>query len=267
MEQNNYLISLGARVVEERSKRKMNQVEFYRFLFPDNPKEEETIKKKMNKIENAKQKTIDFDFVYVLCEKCNLGLDYLFGKQVDFKCHEIEFVNGYTGLSANSIEQLHEWKKGLDDDIDINLFKDGFLYLDGNDIDPDYLFNRVEKKKTGIQFIKIINYLFEGGEESKGKRKEKYSNLSILYSIYNMCLSTPKEIMGISNVTPNNYEPISRLNQIESCYIKPYDDGSILLRDSEDVWRPVNSRDLIIQMAKNKLDKQLDRLIEHINKQ
>ena len=160
MERIGYLISLGEKVVKERTKKKMNQVDFYRYLFPDSDKEDETIKKKMNKIENAKQRSIDFEFVNVLCEKCDLSIDYLFGRQTEFKNHQSEFVNSYTGLSANSIEQLHEWKKNLEDNVNTRILTDGYWHTGESDIDPDDLFDRAHKKKEALHFIEIINYLF-----------------------------------------------------------------------------------------------------------
>ena len=265
MERISYLISLGEKVVEERTKKKMNQVDFYRYLFPDSDKEDETIKKKMNKIENAKQRSIDFEFVNVLCEKCDLSIDYLFGRQTEFKNHQSEFVNSYTGLSANSIEQLHEWKKNLEDNVNTRILTDGYWHTGESDIDPDDLFDRAHKKKEAQHFIEIINYLFEDGEYKNNKKNEKYSNLSILYSIYDMCISKPKRIMGDSEYSQAERQAFLSEDQTVSNFVKPFGDGLIMICDNEEVWRPVNSRDLIIQLAKNRLDKQLDRLIEHIN--
>jgi hypothetical protein len=63
MELNGYLLAYGDCVRTERNKLKMSQVEFYNFLFPENTKEVENIKKKMNMIEKGKQKSL---FAFVL---------------------------------------------------------------------------------------------------------------------------------------------------------------------------------------------------------
>ena len=71
--------------------------------------------------------------------------------------------------------------------------------------------------------------------------------------------------MGDSEYSQAERQALLSEDQTVSNFVKPFGDGLIMICDNEEVWRPVNSRDLIIQLAKNRLDKQLDRLIEHIN--
>ena len=74
--------AFGELVRTERKRLKLSQVDFYLFLFPDTNKAEETIKKKMNSIENGKQKSIDFDFLLAVCQKCDVSADYILGMNI-----------------------------------------------------------------------------------------------------------------------------------------------------------------------------------------
>ena len=65
MELINHPRRFGNTVRSIRKKKHMNQIEFYKYLFPDTDKEDENIKKKMNKIENGKQSSVDFDFFLI----------------------------------------------------------------------------------------------------------------------------------------------------------------------------------------------------------
>ena len=80
-----------------------------------------------------------------------------------------------------------------------------------------------------------------------------------------MCISKPKRIMGDSEYSQAERQALLSEDQTVSNFVKPFGDGLIMICDNEEVWRPVNSRDLIKKKKKNRLDKQLDRLIEHIN--
>ena len=96
----------------------MNQIEFYKYLFPDTDKEDENIKKKMNKIENGKQSSVDFDFFLALCHKCDVSSDYLIGKD-SYENFDIKQVCEYTGLSEAAVKQLHKWQTDANNGADL----------------------------------------------------------------------------------------------------------------------------------------------------
>lgn len=75
-----------------------------------------------------------------------------------------------------------------------------------------------------------------------------------------MCVSKPKYISGnpvfLSKIVQEN---------IHSNAIEPQAKGTVTICNSNDVWSIVNAKDLMIQLAKNNIDKQMDRLIEYVN--
>ena len=62
-----YLKTLAKLVRSIRKKMRMNQVEFYNFLYPENPYTDENKKKKMNALERVKSKMVDWDLLLTLC--------------------------------------------------------------------------------------------------------------------------------------------------------------------------------------------------------
>lgn len=67
---------------------------------------------KLSQLENGDPEA--FDSVSLgqwnsLCEMFNVDFDYLTGK-IDCKTHDLQFIHDYTGLSEESIKDLHLWK-------------------------------------------------------------------------------------------------------------------------------------------------------------
>ena len=194
MESNCYLIAFGNCVCEIRRAMKKNQVEFYNYLYPDNDKTEENIKKKMNAIENGKQKSLDLDFVLTMCHKCDVSADYIFSLRKDYSNYDLEFVCGYTGLEEKAVKQLHEWKMASDNGADLSMIGEVFT-----GVDVDEQIKRTYAKQSGVLFLRIINYLFKDGVR-KDRRfpggKKRFSNLSLLHSIYMLSMSEPELLAG-----------------------------------------------------------------------
>ena len=111
------LIRLGEYIRGQRDSMKLNQVDFYKFLFPEKDLNDENIKKKMNAIENGKGKEMNYELIFRLHEKFDLSIDYLFGFQTEFPNYDNKAACEYTGLAPESIKQLHFWSKYLHKEI------------------------------------------------------------------------------------------------------------------------------------------------------
>ena len=114
---NPYLVKIGEIVKAERNKRKMSQKAFYEFLFPGDYWDDKGIRSKMHDIEHGVVKFIDPVFLQALHDKCNLGMDYIFGFETEFPNHENEQASAYTGLSSKTVEILHELEVAKDASI------------------------------------------------------------------------------------------------------------------------------------------------------
>ena len=264
MELISYLLRYGECVRTERSKMKMSQVEFYNYLFPGNTKEEENIKKKMNMIENGKQKSLDLEFLLALCHKCSVSADYILGIDKDYSNHEIEFVCNYTGLEENAVKHLHRWCVGKNNGADPSKIDEVYI---GDEGEQEYW--RRYEKQIGIQFLRIINYLFKEGKRKKTKgdlHKGKYSNLTILHSLYLLCMSKPERVFGHLVATEDDYtlwNLINRSPHASYCiYLDPQ--KPIHLQDDSKVWYPFQAKEILEQIARNRLNKDLDWLIEQV---
>ena len=159
----NHLKQIGDCVKRERNKRKMNQLEFYRFLYPGSNLANEGIKSYMNDIENAKRKKIDPDFLLELHEKCDLGMDYIFGYETEFPNHESENASNYTGLSVETIELLH--KLALAKKAEIPSLEPGM-----NDEDSKDTLTTLKKDKDFIKPSTKVNLEFELVEVENGMK-------------------------------------------------------------------------------------------------
>lgn len=266
MEENSYLYNLGNAIRRERNNLHMNQNEFYDFLFPYHDKEPENVKKIMNAIENGKRKSIDIAFVEQVCKKCNVSMDFLFDSASNYRNHEIEFVCQYTGLNENVVMQLYEWNTDKNNGSDLSLIGKAYFEKDEAEVYKAY------RKQSAIQFLSIINLLFDKGEQSverKGKlRKEKYSNLSVIHAIYRMCMSQPKELSAKllesefeENYVLRNYPIRGKLDDV-TVQLDP--SKLMFIMDSGDVIHPLNLKSVLEDLARKQLNKRLDELISRV---
>ena len=131
MEYLNYLENFGKLVKSLRTscKPKLSQVDFYKSLIPNSGKEDENIKKKMNKIENGKEKNIDLELLAAIQNKYDFSLDYIFGLTKDYTNYDNKHYCEYFGLDEKAIKNLH--KLSLNKDfIENNFFTlANFCYL------------------------------------------------------------------------------------------------------------------------------------------
>lgn len=247
MEVKSYPILIGERVFKERKQRKMTQEDFYHFLFPDNDKSPETIKKKMNSIENGKQKDVDFLFLEALCEKCDISMDSIL-KKSNYSNHNMEFVCQYTGLEENTVKQLHKWSKSMKSGASIN------------DEDPHSWW----LKQEASEFLFIVNYLFKSGKRSKKdpyyKIFPEFSNLTILHSIYLMTVEHPVYISGMryyeDDDTKYSFEEKERVCIDAKKYIS--------MEDSSGALWPVETTEILKHLAQKRLEKDLESLSKQI---
>ena len=268
MEYNSYLLCFGENVRSIRKEKGMNQVEFYNYLFPNNSKEIENIKKYMNAIENGKKKSIDFSFFVAICSKCEISSDYLLGFAKDYSSHELEFVCQYTGLENYAAQQMHQWNQEKNNGADLSMI--GGVYS-GDDGEKEM--EKAYAKQSAIKFLKIINYLFKGGAETlsvkRKKQERKYSNLSILHAIYQMSMVSPEIIRGEAVYDDNDTVDILvedypylkyELSKVKMDATKP-----LFLEDNNKVWYTFHPKEVLENIAKKHLDEALDRLISHLN--
>ena len=269
----NHLIIFGDIVKKERRRLKMNQIAFYNYLFPGNTKEEETIKKKMNKIENGKQKSVDFDMLFAICQKCGVSADYILGLRNDYRNHENEFVCSFTGLNETAVDQLHRWNNDKNNGADLSMIGKAFYTSE------EPLVMNAYKKQTAVIFLRIINYLFKEGElpdDNKSKKSKPYSNLQILHALYLMCMAQPKTLAG----TYNSDESDLLTELLSEDFLDPYTkqiitrslshlklDASkpMFMEDDNDVIYLISMKEILEQIARRKLDKGLDQLIASVN--
>lgn len=264
MESNSYLLEYGDRVRTIRRSRHLSQVAFYNYLYPGNNKNEENIKKKMNAIENGKEHSLDLDFLLTMCHRCDLSADHIFGLDKDYSNHELKFVCEYTGLEENAVKKLHTWNKDRNNGADTSKIDEAFW---GDEGEAEW--HKMIDRQTGTQFLKILNYLFKEGERKNSRKpggKEKYSNVRILHSLYLLCMSKPEQLLGTMLEDSLTKELLEQYPWMASEPKTVRLDGTkpLLLQDSSKTWYPIITKDLIEQMAKNKLSKDLDWLIEQV---
>ena len=267
-----HLTAFGELVRTERKRLKLSQVDFYLFLFPDTNKAEETIKKKMNSIENGKQKSIDFDFLLAVCQKCDVSADYILGIKPDYRNYTNEYICNYTGLNENAVSFLHGWSVDKNNEADLSLIGEAFWEEHEEEV------NKAYKKQTAITFLRIINYLFMEGElpaDNTRKTRETYCNLRILHSLYLMCMAKPISITGTPVIDDadllNEYLNNDLCDPFARHYIwelmHPNLDGSrpVFMEDDNHVHYPVSMKDVLEQIARRQLDRNLDQLIAAVN--
>lgn len=250
MEYISYLENLADIVRLERKERNMNQINFYKFLFPNTDKEDENIKKKMNAIENAKLKNIDFEFINNLCDKCDICPDYIFMKNISYRNHELETICNYTGLSQDAAIILHEFQVEKNNGADLSLLKRVAIGDESKELEKANL------KSTSINMLTIINYLLSHREAKDYPNiKSNETNLTIIYDIYRYCIGLPEILNGVPTEESANMielSPICRMNFDLS--------KETLMKDSEETWSTFDARKLYKQIAKEDLMKDLDKL-------
>ncbi len=265
--------AFGKLIKNERKRLNMNQIAFYNFLFPGNEKEEETIKKKMNKIENGRQKSVDFDMLLAVCQKCDVSADYILGLKNDYRNHANEFVCSYTGLDEKAVRQLHKWNNDKNNGADLSRIGKAFWGTEESEVISAY------NKQTATIFLRIINCLFKEGElpaKNNKKAKEPYSNLRILHSLYLLCMAKPKSLTGTAIIDEAELLDEKQLENIRDPYarylvselrehLKLDGTKTVFMEDDNDVVYPVFVKDILEQIARRKLDRGLDQLIASVN--
>lgn len=243
----NHLKQIGDCVKRERNKRKMNQLEFYRFLYPGSNLANEGIKSYMNEIENAKRKKIDPDFLLELHEKCDLGMDYIFGYETEFPNHESENASNYTGLSVETIELLH--KLALAKKAEIPSLEPGM-----NDEDYKNRCNMLNDKQEADWILKIVEVLLtEDMETNEGS----LPNFNILFDLYMIAVMRPATLRGIEL---NSVEENDGLMQISGKYKDLYVD-SLYMKDTFGISHTINMDKVHQQIWKDKLYDDVKRFI------
>ncbi len=258
MEQYSHVINFGKSLRNIRKKKGMNQIEFYKFLFPENPPSEEAIRKKMNKVENGRQKSIDLDMFLLICDKCDVSADYLLGKEKDYSNYDRKIIGQYTGLSDNALKQLHKWSLAKNITVNDSCFDEAALVEDG-------LHDNTEvarmNKDSAMLFLGMFNLLFEGGKHTTTvndrKYEEAFSNLSIIHSLYMLCMDQPKIISG--HLTKEYIEENFGYSNLFDDYVQ-IDASRVTFEDEANVLFPLNVETVIHQYAWKRLETSVDLL-------
>ena len=239
-----YLEKMGECVKTERINRKMSQIAFYKYLYPDSNLTNESIKSYMNDIEKAKRKTIDPDFLLALHEKCNLGMDYVFGYETEFPNRENENASNYTGLSVRTIELLHELALAVS--TDIPALED----CEGKE-EWEQRCKLLSDKQGAEWILRIIEVLLtEDVETSEGS----YPNYSILFDLYMMAIMKPQKINGVV------VDPAEQGNGIPY-NTKEIDMNSLYMKDSFGFLHTIRIDEVHQQIWKDRLNADIERFI------
>ncbi len=262
MEQFDNLIDFGKCVRKIRKERHQTQVEFYRDLYPEICNSDYNIKKTMNKIENGKMVHLNTDFVIRLCKTCNVSSDYLLGIANNYTNHEIEFISNYTGLEETAITQLHTWNSDKHNGVDTTNIEEAFFAEDAEEHMKMY------RQLDGIAMLKIVNCLFKSGvRKSKKKGKtEKYSNISILYSLYLMSMAQPERLEA--HIIPDDYiEFLMKTNN----YLQSSLDSitidlnkTMILVDNNKTHYLLDPKKTLERIGRDNLNRGVDWLIEQV---
>lgn len=242
-----YLEQIADTVTKERKKRKMSQISFFNFLFPDNGLDEKNIKSKMNDIENSKRKTIDPDFLKALHEKCNLSMDYIFGYERIYPNHDNKTSCCYTGLSVDTVELLNKLAVAIKQDVPP---------IESNMSDEAYKY-RIEvlsRKQEAEWVLKILEVLLT---EDIDINNGTYANYNILFDLYMMSIMKPTGLRGIE-LNPEDED--FGLLELSSKYKDLYLD-SLYVLDSFGGCQNININTVHQQVWKNKLNSDLEKFI------
>ena len=262
METISYFYQFGNLVTELRKKKKMNQVQFYDYLYPDNGKTDENKKKIMNAIENGKYKTLDRDFFMKICITFDISADYALGMRNDYSNYDIKFICEYTGLEEPVVKQLHKLNMDKNNGADISKLDEAIV---GEDADEIY--HRMRDKHDAIRLLKIINSLFKEGtwkNPKKKGRKEPYSNMTIFTALSMLCMTKAETMMAYPSMERmTDEEKLFHLSRDQQHVSPVYLDAGecMMLEDSDKVWHFVKPKDLIDQYARRMLNESVERMI------
>ena len=241
-----YLERIGAIVKIERDSRDMSQIDFYNFLFPGNKLLTENIKSKMNDIERAKRKTIDPDFLLALHEKCNLGMDYIFGYETEFPNHENENACAYTGLSIETIELLHGLALAQNEERPS-------LNVDMSDADYEHRCMLISNKQEAEWILSMIEVLLTQDNSTDGT----YPNYKVLFDLYMMAVMKPNNLKG---VVLGSVGEDAGLAQVSREYKELYMD-SLYMNDSFGGFHQIDIERIHQQIWKETLITDIERFI------
>lgn len=262
MESNSHRIDFGEKVKSLRKKLNKNQIEFYKFLFPESDASEEAIKKKMHNIENGIQKSVDLEMFLRICDKCDISADYLLGKEKNYSNYDRKVIGNYTGLSDNVIKQLHEWNLAKKINISDYCFDEVALVEEGLHDDSEF---KKMNKDSAMLYLGMINLLFEEGKRTiivnNHKHEETFSNLSIIHSLYMLCMDQPKTIFGY--LTKDCIEEIFGNSKLFDNYVQ-IDASRVAFEDESNVLFPLNAENLMHQYAWKRLETAVDLLRDQI---
>ena len=220
MERHNHLKTMGKIVRETRKRNHMNQIDFYRELFPERELEEENIKKKMNAIENGKMKRVDIDLLLRLRDRFDVSLDYLFGFETEYPSYENKAASQYTGLSTEAVRQLRYWKRLKDKELpDLSAIED-------NAVNRKHYYEGINKRNEAKWILYFASQLL--GNRPENEEQEGVGDLPILHDLYMMSLE-PQTIMGVPEmVSKSNLslaEKIERTIKFDAAMVS-YQDGA-----------------------------------------
>lgn len=244
------LIALGKLIQSERNKRNMSQTKFYRFLFPLSVREDDNIRRIMREIEHGERKTVDYEFLIALHDKCELSMDYLFGYETEYPTHENKHVCEYTGLSAHTVDILHSY--ALWNNIDI---PDATNEMSDEELKARCI--NLSQKIESKWILNILDLLFT---EQKNKKKTMFPNMKILHEMYMMCASVPESVWGAIleevELAKTGQFLLDRTHEIKM--------DSLYMEDSFHAINPINIVELHQRMWRERLMNDLDKLADQV---
>jgi transcriptional regulator with XRE-family HTH domain len=247
------LIEMGKKIYDVRKRNHMSQIAFYKSLFPEKDLYEENIKKKMNAIENGKNKKCDYELLFRLHEKYDISLDYLFGFETEYPNYDNKAASDYTGLSAEAIRQLHYWNNHKNN-------SHPQILSDMTDQQIEQLLNEITRIQESNWILDIVSKLLEF--KSDGGMDIGNADLSILYDIYMMTLDSPDIVLGIP-------EDIARSNMAFTEKISHYERiaaDTISFSDSMNELHPINIGEINRQIWKQRLMNDLEKFTVEVRK-
>ncbi len=267
MESKSYLITFGERINSIRKGKKMSQVEFYRLLYPEVENSDANIMSTMRKIEHGRTKYLNVDFLLRTCSKFGISADYLLGLTQDYANHENEFVCNYTGLEEIAVKQLHDWNVDKNNGADISKIEEAFW----EEEEEDHI--KMHKKQDGIAMLRIVNYLFKSGERKSKQRKsrrEPYSNISILYSLYLMSMAKPFRVEAytiIEDWVKLFFQHVPNQEMLRSLEYTSVDlNKPIVMVDNNKVHYLVNPKKYLEVLGREQLEQGVNWLIEQVKR-
>ena len=253
MESERYLSATSSRILETRKRNKMTQVQFYKKLYPSEDKSDDSIRKKMNTIENEKMKEVDFDLLFRLCKYFDVSLDYLFGLKTDYPNYKNKAVCKYTGLSPDAVQQLHFWNEYSQKDKPE--FRQGMTEVEVRE------WQRETERITDSKWImEIVDRLL--GFKSDEEKKNGVANMTIFYDLYMLSIGAPEVVKGILEETARADIPyIDKIYQSVNIAA-----DSLSYVDEMHESHPISIDKINRQIWKERLMKDVDDFIADISK-